>query len=159
MAAHKCLTSLQWNLIEHGGVSIICSSVCSGAAQRKHQSSSSLAFVGGYPPVTGGFPSQRASNVEMFPFDDVIILYLTTWQLCLPNWIRPLVTVTPWHPPIYWNSEIRPLSVHPCINCLFTVELSGKRHFGCIYTLVISCTQVHVIILNFNVTSSFSKAF
>ena len=27
----------------------------------------------GNPPVTGGFPSQRASNVENVPFDDVII--------------------------------------------------------------------------------------
>ena len=26
----------------------------------------------GNPPVTCGFPSQRASNGEMFPFDDVI---------------------------------------------------------------------------------------
>ena len=26
----------------------------------------------GNPPVTGGFPSRRASNTEMFPFDDVI---------------------------------------------------------------------------------------
>ena len=27
----------------------------------------------GNPPVTGRFPSQRASNVEMFPFDDVFM--------------------------------------------------------------------------------------
>ena len=27
----------------------------------------------GEPPVTGGFPSQRVSNAEMFPFDDVIM--------------------------------------------------------------------------------------
>ena len=28
----------------------------------------------GNPPVTVGFPSQRASNAETFPFDDVIII-------------------------------------------------------------------------------------
>ena len=28
----------------------------------------------GNPPVTGGFPSHRASNVEIFPFDDVSML-------------------------------------------------------------------------------------
>ena len=39
-------------------VSIVCSAVCSGANQRKHQSSASLAFV------TDGFPSQRASHEE-----------------------------------------------------------------------------------------------
>ena len=45
--------------------SIVCSDICSGADQRKHQSSTSSAFVKrGNPPVTGGFPSQRASNAE-----------------------------------------------------------------------------------------------
>ena len=43
-------------------VSIVCSTVCSGANQRKHQSSVSLTFVRGDTPVTDGFPSQRASN-------------------------------------------------------------------------------------------------
>ena len=38
------------------GISIVCSTVCSSLGQRKHQSSASL--------VTGGFPSQRASNTE-----------------------------------------------------------------------------------------------
>ena len=38
-------------------VSIICSTVCRGAGQRKHQSSASLAFV-------GEIPLQRAINVE-----------------------------------------------------------------------------------------------
>ena len=45
-------------------VSIVCSNVCSGADQRKHPSSSSLVFVRGKPPVTGGFPSQRVSYAE-----------------------------------------------------------------------------------------------
>ena len=40
--------------------------------QRKHQSSASLAFVRG--PVTGEFPAQMASNAEMFPFDDVVMI-------------------------------------------------------------------------------------
>ena len=35
-----------------------------GAVQRKKQSSASLAFVWGNPPVTGGFPSQRVSKTE-----------------------------------------------------------------------------------------------
>ena len=46
------------------GVSIVCSTVCSGADQRKHQSSASLAFVQGNPRVIGEFPSQRVSKVE-----------------------------------------------------------------------------------------------
>ena len=46
------------------GVLIVCSTVCSGADQRNHQRSASLAFV----RVTGGFPSQRASNAENVSF-------------------------------------------------------------------------------------------
>ena len=51
------------------GVSIVCSNLSSGAGQRKHQSSASLAFVRGICrwPVKG--PVTR----KMFPFDDVIM--------------------------------------------------------------------------------------
>ena len=45
------------------GVSSICSTICSAADQRKHQSSASLAL--GNPPMTGGFPSHSASNAEI----------------------------------------------------------------------------------------------
>ena len=55
------------------GAPSICSTACSGADQRRHQSSSSLAFV-------RGFPSQRVSNAEMFPFDDVIMVS-TNWAI------------------------------------------------------------------------------
>ena len=43
-------------------VTIVYSSVYPGGDQRKHQSSASLAFVGGNSPVTGEYPAQRASN-------------------------------------------------------------------------------------------------
>ena len=47
------------------GVSIVYSAVCSGADQRKHQSSASLAFVWvGNLPMTGEFPTQNVSNAE-----------------------------------------------------------------------------------------------
>ena len=42
------------------GVSIVCSIVGSGADQRKHLSSASLAFV----TVTGEFPAQKANDAE-----------------------------------------------------------------------------------------------
>ena len=54
-------------------LTIVYSTVYSGADQRKHQSSASLAFVWGNSPGTGEFPAQMASNAEMFPFDDVIM--------------------------------------------------------------------------------------
>ena len=45
-------------------LTIVHSSIYSGADQRTHQSSASIAFVRGNSPVTGEFPAQKASNVE-----------------------------------------------------------------------------------------------
>ena len=39
--------SLQWRHNGRDGVSVVCSTVCSGADERKHQSSASLAFMRG----------------------------------------------------------------------------------------------------------------
>ena len=44
-------------------LTIVYSTVYSGADQRKHQSSASLAFSGNLP-VTGEFPAQMTSNVK-----------------------------------------------------------------------------------------------
>ena len=56
------------------GVPIVCSTVCSGADQRKtYQSSVSLhGLCEGTPPVIGGSPHKG----PMFPFDDVIMLHV-----------------------------------------------------------------------------------
>ena len=45
-------------------LTIVYSTVYSGADQRKHQSSTSLAFVRGNSPGAGEFPAQMASNAE-----------------------------------------------------------------------------------------------
>ena len=54
-------------------ISIVYSTVYSGADQRKHQSSAPLAFVRGILPGTGEFPAQMASNAENIPFNDIIM--------------------------------------------------------------------------------------
>ena len=46
------------------GNSSVCLPACSGRHQRNHQRSPLLACCEGNPPATGGFPVQRASNVE-----------------------------------------------------------------------------------------------
>ena len=46
------------------GISIICTPFCSGADQRKYQSSASLAFGKGIHRWLVFFPTQRASNAE-----------------------------------------------------------------------------------------------
>ena len=60
------------------GVSIGCSTVCSGVDQRKHQSSASLAFVRGIHRWTVDSPHKgQVTPVtrKMFPFDDVIMWF------------------------------------------------------------------------------------
>ena len=43
---------------------IVCSIVYSGADQRKHQTSAVTGLCAGNSPVTGEFPTQRASNAK-----------------------------------------------------------------------------------------------
>ena len=52
------------------GVSIVYSTVCSGADQRKHQSSASLAFVRGIHRWSVNSPHKGLVRRKMFPFDD-----------------------------------------------------------------------------------------
>ena len=62
------------------GVAIVCSTVCSGADQRKHQNSASLVFGGGGgggggdPPGLVDPPYKEPVTRKMFPFDDVIVI-------------------------------------------------------------------------------------
>ena len=53
--------------------SIVYSTVCSGTDQGKHQSSASLAFVGGIHRWLANSPHKGPVTRKMFPFDDVII--------------------------------------------------------------------------------------
>ena len=53
-------------------LAIVYSAVYSGADQRKHQSSASLAFVGGIHRWPVNSPHKGPVTRKMFPFDDVI---------------------------------------------------------------------------------------
>ena len=49
-------------------------------SKRRSKKASKLRVTGickGNSPVTGEFPAQKASNVEKFPFDDVIMIYFS----------------------------------------------------------------------------------
>ena len=61
-------------------VSIVCSIVCSGADQRKHQSFASLTFARGIHRWPVDSPHKGPVTRKMFPFDDVI-MYIR--QCCL----------------------------------------------------------------------------
>ena len=55
-------------------VSIICSTGCTGADQRKHQSSASLAFVRGIHLSQADSPHKGPVTRKMFPCDDFIMI-------------------------------------------------------------------------------------
>ena len=55
-------------------LNIVYSTVYSGADQRKHQSSASLAFVRGIHRWPANSPQKGPLTRKMFPFDDVIML-------------------------------------------------------------------------------------
>ena len=83
-------------------LTIVYSTVLSGADQRKHQSSASMAFAGN-SPVTSEFPAQRASNRKMFRFDDVIMHYIKScyfkgnkhhWPNGTKMWAQILISMT-----------------------------------------------------------------
>ena len=54
-------------------LTIVYSTIYSGADQRKHQSSASLAFVRGFHRSPVNFQHKGPVTRKMFPFDDVII--------------------------------------------------------------------------------------
>ena len=55
-------------------LTIVYSTVYSGAGQSKHQSSASLAFVGGIHRGPVNSPHKWPVTRKMFPFDDVIMI-------------------------------------------------------------------------------------
>ena len=57
------------------GVSVVYSTVCSGADQRKHQSSASLAIVREIHRSPVNSPHKGQVTRKMFPFDDVIMFW------------------------------------------------------------------------------------
>ena len=69
------------------GVSVVCSTVCSGVDQRKHQSSESLAFVRGIHRWPVNSPHKGPVTRKMFPFDDVIMDVMIWYR----SWLS-------WHP-------------------------------------------------------------
>ena len=71
---------------------IVYSTVYSGADQRKHQSSASLAFVRGIHRWPVNSPHKGPVTRKMFPFDDVIVPVC----ICLLDNMRHWVFPTEW---------------------------------------------------------------
>ena len=68
-------------------LTIVYSTVYSGADQRKHQSSASLSFVWGIHRGLVNSPHKGPVVRKMFPFDDVIMLF-SSWDLKEFRWVQ-----------------------------------------------------------------------
>ena len=66
-------------------VSMVSSTVCSNADQRKRQSSASLGLVGGF---TGELSSPKPVARKVFPFDDVIMIISSLVHLNVHLWLH-----------------------------------------------------------------------
>ena len=68
-------------------LTIVCSSVYSGAYQRKHQSPASLVFVWGIHRWPVNSPHKAPVTRKMVPFNDVIMQTRTFWRNCNAEFI------------------------------------------------------------------------
>ena len=86
---------------------IVYSTVYSGADQRKHQSSASLAFVRGIHRGPVNSPHKWPVTRKMFPFDDVIMTCETIKHMpSFCDWLSP-----GWDEIQHWGHWMVPLSV------------------------------------------------
>ena len=82
-------------------LTIVYSTVYSDADQRKHQSSASLAFVWGIHRWPVNSPHKGPVTRKMFPFDDVIVLYLHHTH----SWQQQSLTFAPIIEAITWKNK------------------------------------------------------
>ena len=89
-------------------LTVVYSIVYSGVNQRKHQSSASLAFVREIHRGPVNFPHKWPVTRKMFPFDDVIMMWVGSWRYgCPVAWFcyqliaKPgnQTAITPWPDP------------------------------------------------------------
>ena len=76
------------------GDSLVCSILCSGADQRKHQSSASLAFVREIHRSPVDSPLKGPVTRKMLSFDDIIMRY----QTCDKPLLEPMLTCSQLYP-------------------------------------------------------------
>ena len=87
-------------------LTIVCSSVYSGAAQIKHQSSASLSFVKGIHRWPVYSPHKGQVTRKLFPFEDVTMKHMYTMEtetscvliyLAIDNKICVTTQISSWH--------------------------------------------------------------
>ena len=81
-SVHYCDVIMGTNSSQIASLTIVYSNLYSGADQRKHQSSASLAFVRGIYRRPVNSPHRWAVTRKMFPFDDIVIM-ICDWGLVM----------------------------------------------------------------------------
>ena len=115
------------------GVSIVCSTVCSGADQRKHQSCASLAFV---RRSHQWIPTQRASDAET-----------------LSIWWRHYGIASPALDRIFWNRYYLEATFHllPNSTCdkisAVNVQKASKTRTSN------NCLQMHLVVIDVTINA------
>ena len=96
-------------------LAIFCSTVYSGADQRKHQSSASLAFVRGIHRGPVNSPHKWPVTRKMFPFDDVIMHALGRGDAYIRRETMQTLVEILWFRPheIYLNEIIFEIQIFP----------------------------------------------
>ena len=104
-------------------LTIVYSTVYSGADQRKHQSSASLAFVRGFHRRPVNSPHKWPVTRKIFPFDDVIMCW--EYKSCDLHWkaSNKVCIKVPHYWPVF--NEIRP--AHPIIRKTYTSKPHLRR--------------------------------
>ena len=94
-------------------LTIVYSSVYSGADQRKHQTSTSLAFVRGIHRWPVNSPHKWSVTQKMFPFDDVIMIIFPSIEL-------------------FWNVYSKHLHIHKTQHKTHAQYVDGTTGFNVI---------------------------
>ena len=134
---------LQWRHNEPGGVSKHWHLDCLLNLLLRRRSKKTKVRVTGLceenPRVTSEFPAQRASNTEMFPFDDVIMNVFSTTSVALVFYPlpRPITHRHPPPPPHSHPSEHRRINTDAVpIKCLIFVAFSTEIRTGLCYIIL-----------------------
>ena len=129
-------------------VSIVYSTVCWGADQRKHQGSVSLAFVRGIHRLPVDSPNKGPVTQNMFSFDDVFMQYNGMWT----QWGPPFI------PSISITTQFGVLS--HLLGGIYTQHTNGNfdmlhmsgasKIFGLIFSDIILCDEIFLSWYNYS---------
>ena len=128
-------------------VSIVCSTVCPCAEQRKHQSSASLVFVRGTHRWPVDSPHKGQVTRKMFPFDGVIMISHNTpfraemctflfWMVCCGIWGRCIVGFVRLVYSMWWDwrnschEHVTPIFRNTVDNKNYETSLTHRRKYG-----------------------------